>query len=66
MDIENHANQSRSDEQQVSEFFAEGKTLGVLWFYTVARRSSSKGRVSNVVANLCVEGKLDSKSGIDI
>ena len=60
MDIENHANQSRSDEQQVSEFFAEGKTLGVLWFYTVARRSSSKGRVS------CRESMRGGKAGQQI
>ena len=66
MDIANQANQSRSDEQQVSKVFAEKKSLVSFGFTLLLAEAPARGRVSNVVANLCGERKLDLESGIDI
>ena len=37
--------------------------FGFILFFAVAL---ARGRVSNITANLCVEGKLELESGVDI
>ena len=59
MDIIRAPIRAKPNGTKAGESFAEKKRLD-LWFQTVAVR----GRVSIVVANLCVEGKQDLETGL--
>ena len=64
VDIAGATIRAKPNKSKVGETFTEEKRPDVFWFQLA--KASARGRVVNVVADLCMEGKLDLESGINI